>query len=59
MSRHFALIDAAGKVVRRIPLSDELAREPLRTYYEARVRREFGVDDVTLFLRDERLDGLP
>jgi hypothetical protein len=58
LGRYLALTDAEGKVLRRILIPDG-TRGLALIALEQRVRAEYGVDDVTLFLRDSALDQAP
>jgi hypothetical protein len=60
LGRHFALTDADGRLLKRIPIPPPEERPGVSLVtIEARVRAEHGVDDVTLFLRDSALDQAP
>ena len=59
LGRHFALIDANSKVIKRIPIPEPKMRGSALLTFERRLRAEFGVDDVALFLRDSELDEMP
>ncbi len=58
LGRHFALIDAYGKVLARVAIPDGVRGMALLSF-ESQVRAEFGVDDEVLFCRDSGLDEMP